>query len=391
MNGFAIEGPGRTVFGAGKAAELAAEVELLGGGPVLLVVDPNVLEAKVAQPAIESLEKAGVKYEIYSDITREPEPSEADEAAKLGRVLGAQLVAGIGGGSALDLAKAASVLITNEGQATDYVGLDLIPNPGKPVICLPTTAGTGSEVTFTAVFTRRADGFKGGMNGRLLYPSTALLDPLLTVSCPPYITAVGHGCSYPRHGGLHQPAGPRAERPQRAQGHRAHLRQPAQAVAHGENLEARSNMLLVPISPVWPWPRPGWARCTPWPIPWAPFSISPTAKPTRSSALCAGIQPDGLPRALRGHGLYHVGAAGRLQHPHGGRSLRGRGVHPFDRSGIPPSLDQLDVPKDDIPRMAEKAMTVARPLPTTPQGNGRRSGLHLPDRFRGVASRRPLG
>jgi alcohol dehydrogenase class IV len=100
---FSLEGVRRTVFGQGSAANLSQEVELLGGGPVLVVVDPNVLAAGVAEPALKSLEAAKLEHKVYNDITREPEPSEADAAAAQGKSLGAKVVVGIGGGSALDL------------------------------------------------------------------------------------------------------------------------------------------------------------------------------------------------------------------------------------------------------------------------------------------------
>ncbi|MCB2194019.1 MAG: iron-containing alcohol dehydrogenase, partial [Deltaproteobacteria bacterium] len=143
---FTNEGIRRLVFGQGAAARLGEEVTLLGAEQVLVVLDPALAGAEAVQPALDSLESAGVAYDVFSDLTREPEPAEADAAAELGKKIGAQAVVGIGGGSAMDLAKAAGVLITNPGQATDYVGLDLVKEPGVPVICLPTTAGTGSEV-----------------------------------------------------------------------------------------------------------------------------------------------------------------------------------------------------------------------------------------------------
>jgi alcohol dehydrogenase len=98
-------------------------------------------------------------------------------------------VVGIGGGSALDCAKAVAVLAPNNGRAKEYLGLNKVPGPGLPKIMVPTTAGTGSEVTFTAVFVRKDLKKKEGMNSPFLYPEIALLDPLLTASLPPGPTA----------------------------------------------------------------------------------------------------------------------------------------------------------------------------------------------------------
>ena len=242
---FSMEGPRRMVFGRGQAANLGEEVRLLGAKRVLVVLDPTVAEAGVAQPALESLEAAKVAYSVYSDITREPEPAEADQAAAMGRDFKAKAVVGLGGGSALDLAKAASILMTNDGQATDYVGLGKVRKPGVPVICLPTTAGTGSECTWTAVFTRRADKFKGGINGRELFPHTAILDPLLTVTCPAYITAIVgmDALTHAMEAYTSRQANPMSDLVAlEAVSLIGRWLRPA--VAHGDNLEARENMLL---------------------------------------------------------------------------------------------------------------------------------------------------
>ena len=95
---------------------------------------------------------------------------------------------GIGGGSTLDLAKAVSVLVTNPGKAIEYRGFDLIKNPGIPLVAIPTTAGTASEVTPNAVFTDTNEMRKFGINTNLYVPRLALLDPLMTISCPRSVT-----------------------------------------------------------------------------------------------------------------------------------------------------------------------------------------------------------
>lgn len=89
----------------------------------------------------------------------------------------------------MDIAKAAAVLATNEGKARDYQGLNKVSKPGLPKIMVPTTAGTGSEVTFTAVLSNKEPKGKAGINSPYLFPELALLDPLLTLSAPPAITA----------------------------------------------------------------------------------------------------------------------------------------------------------------------------------------------------------
>jgi alcohol dehydrogenase len=185
---FEFNGAKKYVFGAGSLARLGTESALLGG-KALLVLDPGLGEAEVENGIADSLEAAEVDHILFQDFQQEPEPEEADAAADLAAREGCDLVIGIGGGSAMDLAKAAAVLATNDGRAGDYVGVNLVPRAGLPSIMVPTTAGTGAEVTWTAVFTRRKDKAKGGINSPYMYPTTALLDPELTVTMPPEITA----------------------------------------------------------------------------------------------------------------------------------------------------------------------------------------------------------
>jgi alcohol dehydrogenase len=183
-----FRGACRYTLGQGSIAKLGLEASTFGR-KALLVLDPGLSEAGLQEKITAPLVDSKVEYVLFQDFVQEPEPVQADAAAALAKKSGCDLVIGVGGGSAMDLAKAAAVLVTNDGQAQDYVGVGLVPKPGLPTIMVPTTAGTGSEVTWTAVFTRRAEKAKGGINSPFLYPSLALLDPELTVSVPPDLTA----------------------------------------------------------------------------------------------------------------------------------------------------------------------------------------------------------
>jgi len=112
----------------------------------------------------------GIKFTVYDKVEPEPPLELADEGAKIALKNKCDMVIGIGGGSAMDVAKAIAVLATNKGSAIDYLGLNKVPKPGLPKIMVPTTAGTGSEVTFTAVFVRKNLKKKEGMNSPYLYP-----------------------------------------------------------------------------------------------------------------------------------------------------------------------------------------------------------------------------
>ncbi|MEW6265674.1 MAG: iron-containing alcohol dehydrogenase [Thermodesulfobacteriota bacterium] len=185
---FDFRGAGRYIFGSGSIDRLGTEAAKFGR-KALLVLDPALTDTGALDKVSASLGQGRVEFLLFTDFVQEPEPTQADEAARRAKENGCDLVIGLGGGSAMDLAKAAAVLVTNGGRATDYIGVELVPQPGLPAIMVPTTSGTGSEVTWTAVFTQREKKAKGGINSPYLYPSLALLDPELTVTVPPDLTA----------------------------------------------------------------------------------------------------------------------------------------------------------------------------------------------------------
>jgi alcohol dehydrogenase len=156
----------------------------------LVVLDRNLSKPGFKERIANTCGKNGVKATIFDkQVEAEPRLEVADEGAKAARKGKCDIVVGIGGGSAMDVAKAIAVLAANNGSAVDYLGLNKVPGPGLPTIMVPTTAGTGSEVTFTAVFVRQDLKKKEGMNSPYLYPDLALLDPVLTLTLPPVSTA----------------------------------------------------------------------------------------------------------------------------------------------------------------------------------------------------------
>ena len=177
------------IYGEGAIKNLPDVIKSLGGKRLLLVLDKNLSKAGTPELIYQILKEKSIDFVIFDDIEGEPSTETGDECAGLGKKEGCDIVCGIGGGSTLDTAKAAAVIITNGGSVREYQGLDKVPGPGLPKIMVPTTAGTGSEVTFTAVFIRKDEKKKGGINSKYLYPEVAILDPLLTLSVPPSITA----------------------------------------------------------------------------------------------------------------------------------------------------------------------------------------------------------
>jgi len=186
---FTVNQPTLIRFGCGAVNDLASVVKQFGGSKVLVVADPGLKKAGLLDRIVAPLKDNKVKYKLYTDVDPEPGLRLADTGAALAKKAGVDCVIGAGGGSAMDVAKAISILLTNGGKAQDYLGLGKIQKAGVPKIMVPTTAGTGAEVTFTAVFINEKTKSKGGMNGDQLYPEAAVLDPELTVSLPPHVTA----------------------------------------------------------------------------------------------------------------------------------------------------------------------------------------------------------
>ncbi len=186
---FTVTQPTQIQFGSGSIANLADTVKSLNGSNVLLVIDPGLVQAGLIDPITAPLKKAKIPFTVYDKIDPEPGLKLADRGTKIAKKSQCDCVVGAGGGSAMDVAKAIAILLTNGGKAVDYLGLGLIKKPGVPKIMIPTSSGTGAEVTFTAVFINEKTGAKGGMNGDQLYPDAAILDPELTISLPPHVTA----------------------------------------------------------------------------------------------------------------------------------------------------------------------------------------------------------
>jgi alcohol dehydrogenase len=180
---------GQLIFGRGATQHLTDVAVRLGLKRALLVTDPVLLKAGLVEPVHAPLSEAGVAVEVFSGGEPEPSLRAAHAALAAGRAFRPDAVVGLGGGSNMDLAKVTATLLTHGGDPRDYVGDDKIPGPVLPLICLPTTAGTGSEVSAAAVFTDTDSKMKVGVLSNHLRPRAAVVDPLLTASCPPKVTA----------------------------------------------------------------------------------------------------------------------------------------------------------------------------------------------------------
>ena len=184
-----IFSPNKVLFGIGASREIGKEAKALGGTKVLIVTDPGVVNSGLVSSLRANLEEAGMKVFLFDRVEPEPSASLVDESAQLTKENGVDVVIGVGGGSSLDIAKGASLLASNPGNVLDYCGLDLIPKRGLPKILVPTTAGTGSEVTRVFVLTDKRDNMKKVVFSNYALPELALVDPMLTISMPSKVTA----------------------------------------------------------------------------------------------------------------------------------------------------------------------------------------------------------
>jgi alcohol dehydrogenase len=180
----------RIVFGIGAIDKIGAEIQGLRKKKVLIVTDPGIVQAGLLEPLKHSLQAAHISFALFDGVEPDPRLEVVGQCAEMGRKEGVEALIGYGGGSSLDIAKVASVLLTNEGDLAQFFGIDLIPNPGVPVVLIPTTAGTGSEVTPIAILSDTREKLKKGIVSPYLFPEVALLDPQLTVGLPPLVTAL---------------------------------------------------------------------------------------------------------------------------------------------------------------------------------------------------------
>ena len=179
----------RIVVGPGCLAQIVSEAQRLGGTRIMVVTDPGLVAAGIVDRLETLLGEGGLPFCRFDQVESDPRLEIATAAADTIRKEQADLVIGIGGGSAIDIAKIAALLAANDGDLSAYFGIDLIPRPGIKTIIVPTTAGTGSEVTPIVILSDIEEKLKKGVVSPYLIPSLALLDPELTIGLPPQVTA----------------------------------------------------------------------------------------------------------------------------------------------------------------------------------------------------------
>src|SRR6185312_17358198 len=193
MNLFgALRLPRGIVFGSGHRASLGAMAAQIGSR-ALVCTDERLASDPQFKAMLADLSRSGVTVHVY-DRTQPDLPLESvSDCLQDCASFQAQLVIGMGGGSCMDLAKVVALLLRHGGRAQDYYGEFKVPGPIVPVIAVPTTSGTGSEVTPVAVVSDSERTLKVGIASPHLIPLAAICDPELTLSCPPGLTAYSAG------------------------------------------------------------------------------------------------------------------------------------------------------------------------------------------------------
>jgi len=252
---------GEFIFGRNACQQLGEVARRLGAKRVLIVTDPSLLTAGIVDRVKKPIEEAGIHAKVFDGGEPEPSIGAAEACIDAAERCEANVILGLGGGSNMDLAKITATIRAHEGSPRDYFGDSKIPGPIWPLICVPTTAGTGSEVSAASVLTDTANQMKVGILSNYLRPRVAVVDPLLTVSCPPKVTAdsgidaLTHAIeAYTAVENAHFPL-PHGERSVYQGGHpfgdmfaeRAIAligKYLHRAVAHGSDLDAREGMAL---------------------------------------------------------------------------------------------------------------------------------------------------
>ncbi|MBC7130292.1 iron-containing alcohol dehydrogenase, partial [Candidatus Bathyarchaeota archaeon] len=243
---FTFKSPTEIVFGSGSIKQISEKVEEMASNHVFVVTDNGVKVAGILGKVVKLLEEAKIQYTIFDKINKEPTIQLLEEALDELKKSGAQVVLGLGGGSSMDTAKAAAILVKNPGTVINYLkGKESFKNPGLPVIAVPTTAGTGSELTRFAVFTGIEIKTKYSFGDYKIMAKYAILDPELTLTLPPKMTA-GTGMDALTHAiesYVNYAAHPISE-PIAMHAIKLVAKSLRKAVAKGDNLKAREDMLM---------------------------------------------------------------------------------------------------------------------------------------------------
>ena len=177
----------KLITGPAAIEQLSAELTRLNVQNPLIVTDAILVKSGTVDLALAQL--GGRRYGLFNQVKPEPEISIVEDCTRAYREGGHDGLIGVGGGSAIDIAKGVAAFASHEGPLAELFGVDLVKRKGPPLIAIPTTAGTGSEVTNVAIFSDKQAQLKKGIVSDYLLPDVALVSPLMTLTCPRSVTA----------------------------------------------------------------------------------------------------------------------------------------------------------------------------------------------------------
>jgi alcohol dehydrogenase len=245
LNSFSFELPTKIEYGIGVVERLAEIIKALNAESLLVVTDKGIRNSGLLERISNLLDANKLAHNIFDNVEPNPKDYNVQEGAEMAKRLNPDCLVTVGGGSPIDCAKAIAVVARQGGAARDYVGPDKIGGDVLPLIAIPTTAGTGSEVTFSSVITDSKEKYKFSIKDSKMAPKVALVDPEMTLTMPPGLTAATgmDALTHAIEGFTANAAEPIADSAAlyAIELITAYLRA---AVSDGSNLEARAGMLL---------------------------------------------------------------------------------------------------------------------------------------------------
>jgi alcohol dehydrogenase class IV len=180
--------PKTIITGIDSVNSVVEEIEKLGGTKILVVTDPGIIDAGLVEPLLDLIRRKNIPVDVFDDVNPDPELGKVEACVSYLKDGSHDLVIGYGGGSPIDVAKYSAVFVKHAGEVRDYLGRHMLQRRGLPTIMIPTTAGTGSEVTWAAVFHDEVDHVKKAVWSPFLRADTVIVDPSLTLTMPHELT-----------------------------------------------------------------------------------------------------------------------------------------------------------------------------------------------------------
>src|SRR4051812_7239156 len=357
-----LRSPSQVLFGAGMAAA-AGRVAREHGRRALVITDPTIASTAGFGTVETSLRNEGLEIAVFTGAEVDVPSTAVDAAVSLGRSATPDVIVAVGGGSVIDLAKVTALLLAHGGDLSDYYTVNSVPGPILPLVALPTTAGTGSEATPVSVITDPKTEMKIGVASPFMIPRHAICDPALTVGAPPVVTAhsgidaLSHAVEAYMSVQEEVSVGLVLDRPQvgknllsdtlalTAAGYLS--RWLVRAVEHGDDLEARSGMLYGSLLAGIAFGNSGVSAAH-------ALQFAVGAATHTSHGLGTGLL---LPYVMEYNRPAREHELSELARVMGIENDPVEHVHALGRAiGLPASLAEIGVARDDLPGMAEASV-----------------------------------